>query len=429
MIRFALFLGLLVHVVIAVWNGFFGPSLGAEGDALAFHQEAVFYANNLGRFEFVTGWIYAYFLGFLYRLFSDHLFFGSMVSVVAWFGSALLFVRIMRLLDQASPRIALALLLFSFWPSVALNTSVTLRESFQVLAVNLIAFGAVGSFSKDKGHWFSLFLGMALGSVLHGTLLVFSGLVFFYMMYYIAKVRLGLSKSTSILFVLFVGGTGLVLALTLFGSISYSINDGLVASIQTYNENASSANARADYRDQLDLSGSFAFVTFLPIAFFQYMLEPLPNHIGSVADAALFLENTLRAFLLASAVAVNFRLNRRSRTKHSFFLLSYLAISLIWAVGSVNWGTASRHHVPGLCLLLIAAFFAKPKGKAPIHMAARENVDQKDVSPQSRSMSQSPKVKNHFESEGLSSPTSVKYVKPIFIAESFRPKKGDFACR
>ena len=33
----------------------------------------------------------------------------------------------------------------------------------------------------------------------------------------------------------------------------------------------------------------------------------------------------------------------------------FLLIEFMWAVGTVNWGTASRHHMPTLALLLIAS--------------------------------------------------------------------------
>ena len=29
--------GLIVRIGVAIWNSFYGPSLGAEGDALTFH--------------------------------------------------------------------------------------------------------------------------------------------------------------------------------------------------------------------------------------------------------------------------------------------------------------------------------------------------------------------------------------------------------
>jgi hypothetical protein len=184
MIRFILFCGLMLHIAVAVWNGFFGPSLGAEGDALRFHEEAIYYSNNLGQFEYITGWIYAYGLGIFYRIFTDHLFFGSMISVMAWLWSAIVLLRIMKLTDQNESRTAILIAIFSFWPSILFNTSVTLRESFEALSVALMAYSAVKLIYKNENSWTSLISGMILGSVLHGTLLIFSIVTLSFIIYY-----------------------------------------------------------------------------------------------------------------------------------------------------------------------------------------------------------------------------------------------------
>ena len=367
MIRFILFCGLILHIGVAIWNGFFGPSLGAEGDAAVFHEEALYFANNLGNFEYVTGWVYAYFLGILYRTFSDHIFFGSMISVFAWFLSSIYLLKTMKILNQNNINIIIVLLLFSIWPSSVLNTSVTLREAFQMLSINIILYSAVNIFWNNKNSWILLGVGMMLGSVLHGALLIFCGAMFFFIIYKFAQIRLKFSTTSRFLLTFIVGGAGLVIAYGLLGNIAYSVDDGLVAAVQTFNEGATSINARANYRDDIYFSGPLDLILFLPVAFFQYMLEPLPARIGSAADAALFLENVVRVGMLSWAIFVNFRLDKRNRPVHSFILLAYIGVSLIWSIGSVNWGTAARHHVPGLGLLLVAAFYS-------LRSRASENV-------------------------------------------------------
>ena len=39
-----------------------------------------------------------------------------------------------------------------------------------------------------------------------------------------------------------------------------------------------------------------------------------------------------------------------------FILIAYFALETIWSLGTVNWGTASRHHIPATGILLAAAF-------------------------------------------------------------------------
>jgi hypothetical protein len=49
-----------------------------------------------------------------------------------------------------------------------------------------------------------------------------------------------------------------------------------------------------------------------------------------------------------------------------FIFISYFAIELIWAQGTMNWGTAARHHIPGLGLLVLSAFaYSRPARLRP----------------------------------------------------------------
>ena len=56
-------IGFLLRLLVAIWNGFFGPSLGADGDALLFHEIAV-EVSRFGIFDtkYAIGWMYSMFL-------------------------------------------------------------------------------------------------------------------------------------------------------------------------------------------------------------------------------------------------------------------------------------------------------------------------------------------------------------------------------
>jgi hypothetical protein len=356
-VRFALFLGLAAHVAIAIWNGFFGPSLGAEGDAVNFHNEAIYYANNLGHFEYITGWIYSYFLGILYRIFTDHIFFGSMVSVVAWFASAIILTKTMRSLNQTDNRIALAVLIFSLWPSCLMNTSVTLRESFETLGIGFIIYASILTFWQKGDRWILLVVGMMMISVLHGALLVFSGAMLLWLLYYVGTYRLRLSLPARVVFITSVGTIVVLAGFFLLNNIAYNLDNGLLGAVESYNEGAASTNARADYRTAADLSQSWNILLFFPLAFVQYMIEPIPGRIGNIQDASVFFENMFRLGLFLMALIVNRKIPHSVRAPHSFILLAFVSLSLIWSVGTVNWGTATRHQAPGLMLVVMAALF------------------------------------------------------------------------
>ena len=125
--------GLIVRISVAIWNSFYGPSLGAEGDALTFHLLGVDYSNNLVLEKFRYGWVYSFFLGFVYYLTYESLFIGSLLSCFVWLISAIIFDKSLALLRIEHRYRNRALLLFVLMPSAILFTSVTLREVYQLL--------------------------------------------------------------------------------------------------------------------------------------------------------------------------------------------------------------------------------------------------------------------------------------------------------
>ena len=54
--------------------------------------------------------------------------------------------------------------------------------------------------------------------------------------------------------------------------------------------------------------------------------------------------------------------NKRETTKRTvlfLFISSYLFLEFVWSVGTTNWGTAARHHVPAMGIMLLMGFMFK----------------------------------------------------------------------
>ena len=134
-----LFGGLSLRIAVSIWNAYFGPSFGGEGDALTFHQFAVdAAAGYVDERDFSTGWIYPSLLAFVYKGTTPSLFIGGLLSAIAWLLSALVLVKICRVV-AVSDRATLAIAaIYAFLPSSFLVTAITLREVYQMLFVNLM---------------------------------------------------------------------------------------------------------------------------------------------------------------------------------------------------------------------------------------------------------------------------------------------------
>ena len=356
-VRTAIWIGLFLRLFVAIWNGFFGPSFGAEADAEGFHLVALEYAQNPTLDKFIIGWIYAYVLGLFYYLTTDSLFLGSVLSCFAWLASAGLLVKIMRLLSIDKSQQSKAMLIYALLPSSILYTSVTLREAYQLLFVNLAVYSTFKIYlNKSSKHWLVMFCAVIGMGVLHGALFAFG--LFIVAATLVLLNLYGLKKFSLVKLAFAVPLVALIVfyGLSLFTSVSYKLDDGLGMAIQTYQLGSLGTDARAHYKDGVEISGVAGLLTFIPIAIFQYLFEPMPWRISSAMDIGLMFENILRAWLIWKAWTGLRNMPVPRRRPVLFVFLSYLTLETIWSLGTVNWGTAVRHHIPSMGLLMIAAF-------------------------------------------------------------------------
>ena len=358
-IHLTLFVGFGLHLSIAIWNGFFGPSFGADLDALSFHTIAVEYAEIPTLEIFRIGWIYSYFLGIFYSITIGHIFLGSLLSCIAWTLSALVLLKILDLLAVNNRNKYLALLIYTILPSSLLYTSVTLREVYQLLFINIAIYSSLMILiRRSLAHWVLFFLGIIGAGILHGALLVFGILL-------TTLTLLFSSTSVRSKGVVFWGKLTitiplivivLVFGMSISSENSYQLDANIISSVKNFQNSAIAVGGRTNYKSDVSLSSVFDFLTFVPVSIFQYLFEPMPWKISSVVDIPVFFENILRFWLILIAV----RGWRTSSPRYSrpllLILISYFVLETIWSLGTVNWGTASRHHIPSFGILVVAAF-------------------------------------------------------------------------
>ncbi len=61
----------------------------------------------------------------------------------------------------------------------------------------------------------------------------------------------------------------------------------------------------------------------------------------------------LRFVLLFFAVSSWRRSSGEVRSCYGFLFIAVLGMELGWALGTANWGTAIRHHVPGYSVIVL----------------------------------------------------------------------------
>ena len=103
----------------------------------------------------------------------------------------------------------------------------------------------------------------------------------------------------------------------------------------------------------LNTSSVLGIVKTIPMIFAQYMFAPFPWQVENVKDICALLESMLRFVLLFFAVSSWRGSSGDVRSYYSFLLIIYLGLELLWALGTINWGTAIRHHVLGHSVIVL----------------------------------------------------------------------------
>lgn len=353
----AIWIGFLIRVLVAVWNGFWGPSFGAEVDAASFHYWATEFSRQPTLDNLKISSTYSYMLGFVYYLTTDSLFIGSLFSCLAWLASGIILIKIMSLLSIAEHLKFKAMVVYALLPSSILFTSVTIREAYQLLFVNMAIYYSLKVYlNKSALHWMFLLFSVLGMSVLHGALLAFG--VFIVGSTLVIN-ALHDQRSFSLIKFLLLGALAIltvIFGLSFSSGIFYTFEDGIAIAVESYQQASLDLDGRTNYKDGVQISGLVGLILFLPLSLFQYLFEPMPWRISSILDLVTLSENIIRALLIWKSWINVKNANLKKQRLLVFILLMYIIVEFIWSVGTINWGTAMRHHLPSIGLLLITAF-------------------------------------------------------------------------
>jgi hypothetical protein len=358
--RLCIFIGFILRFAVAIWNGYFGPSIGAEFDAQSFHFLASEIAQNASFTHFQITWIYSQLLGIFYLLTTDSLFLGSLLSCFAWTLSACFLIGSMNLLLVSQVDQIKAMLIYALLPTSILFTAITLREPYQLLFVNLQIYAVLKiCFRSTISNWAMLIFACIGAGFLHGGLIAFGILLLIIVIFF---QRTNKFKNISLPKLLIYGAIVLVGMYYIFmvtGELTtYKIDMGIGAAIESFNEKASSLEARTNYKSVIIISNIWDLGFFIATSTLGYLFEPFFWHVQNLGDLVLAFESILRGYLIYRACRAWQITYYPYRQIIFLIFFLYLILTIIFAVGTVNWGTAARHNLLALGLLLLASFGA-----------------------------------------------------------------------
>jgi hypothetical protein len=358
--------GVFLRVLIAAWNAWVGPTPGADLDALGAHLAAQEVAKNAEFLPLKMGTTqYINFLAGVYLLLFPSQFIGAAASVLAWYVGAKALVGAMQLLALGDRQRELAVTIYCFMPSAVLLTGVTLREPFQMALLNLaVLYFLRACLRWGKQNWLYFIASLSLAGTLHGALLA-SGILFA-VLAVMCYAMLGRRVSLSLRAIpVALAAAGILMAgVNFFTTFSYDLSDGLLSAVEVYQDKLLSIDARTHYKEQVSIGSGAGMVVYFAWSLLQYWLEPFPWRTLTAADVILVAENGVRLCLMVMAIRNAYRAQGSERRILICLGVSYLLIEFIWSIGTINWGTALRHHLPSLGMLVMVGCAFRTKAVA-----------------------------------------------------------------
>jgi hypothetical protein len=353
--------------VTAIVNAFFLDLKGATVDANRFHDAAVLFSRS-PRLELAfDAQFFEQFLGWFYWLFGPYEFLYAQVNLLALAVSAVVLADIPR--RVGFQRRALGVVVpFMLFPTLITRATTTLREPLMILII-CVAANCLVRFA-GSGRLRALVVAavsLALGALLHkafAVLLAFTALILVPLTR-TASLRVGGQSRGSSATIKRLGVASALVVLTLGLASVGGDTRGLAPLVGTLSsdteyidaivESKSGRDARAQYNAPISTAGFVATAVSIPANWAHYNFAPFPWRatraidLVAVAEAGFRLAGILAAVRLYRLVGIGIR--RRLRP----VLLLHLLVSGIFAAGTANYGTASRHQLVtnGLFLLYI----------------------------------------------------------------------------
>ena len=218
---------------------------------------------------------------------------------------------------------------------------------------------------KKINYSYLFFFSLVSLSLLHKVFILFATIII--LIYFIFFINLVGKKTLRILFV-----TSLIIGYITYLQIDpiveyfYSkipLDQKSIFEIVENHINLMTAS-RASYQvERIYIFNFQDFISYLFISTKNYFLQPTPSNQELFIDFMLYCENLIR---LSIVFLISVRLLNIHMTQYKIYLgllIIYFFSEIGWALGTNNWGSAVRHHVPTFGILIFLALFEYKKTK------------------------------------------------------------------
>lgn len=366
-VKFFLIIFFLLRIFL-LYIDYYGKELvnvfHSGGDSERFYQWGIDISKNLSLINEISYTTYTDFLGILYWIIGDQRLLSQFINVILGIWAIFVFYKILDLLSLKDSKKLFFLSLYSLYPQNIIFSSILLREALiQFFFIYSIFFFTKWLKTNNKINIFTTVLFVLLSSLFHSGMII-SLLVYGYMFLFfdVKKYRFEYSLKRLTLFFLFCA-----LSLTIIANDS-SILNGKFSILQTdennlslvekYQANSGIEEGGSTYLKNYKISSAFDFITLVPLKLIYFVFSPMPYDIRGFGDlTAIIIDSSFYYFLIFKIIKSRKLISDNSlRIFPKIFFILFFIVSLGFALGTENTGTAMRHRAkifPALIMVVV----------------------------------------------------------------------------
>ena len=358
------FLAVFFREFLSIWNYFIETLPTGGSDSLDFLNNGCNFLINKNGDHSIGSNMYSYYLSFLYKFYGCSGFLSAQVAIMAMTCAGIMVLKISRhIFKNLQEMVCLKhlefviLMMVLLFPSQILFSSLTLREPYHVLFFANTVFYALKLRENSFSDWRSFILmgifGVLLGITHYGLMFFSFGILLPLSIIFSLK---HLSRVQRIVFLSIFGLCVIPIAIHFAKNgttgtqvLSHFLNGDIFQYIIHYRGNL--PLGRTQYNIPLDFTSFSLTILTLSKILFHYFFEPFPSRIKTLLDAIVFLEVYCRNLLLLGSLYLWWHSEGELRKILNYLMILFISLSIIWAAGSSNVGTAIRHQMTGTWIL------------------------------------------------------------------------------
>jgi hypothetical protein len=363
-----LVISFLILRVLVLYLDYYGKNIAnvlhSGGDSERFYEWGIVISKNLNMMKEISYTKYTDFLGILYWVIGDQRFFSQFVNVILGLWSIFVFYKILDLFKLKDSKKLFFLALYGFYPQNIIFSSILLREALiQFFFMYSILFFIRWFISNKRIHAFKTLLFIALSSFFHlGMILGLLVYGFIFVFLDVKNYKFNFTFKKIAFLTIF---CGLSLAFIIYnsslltGKLAIFVIQENSSLIENYQSKSGIEEGGATYLRNFKVNSPIDLVLFMPLRLVYFIFSPMPYDVRGLGDlVAIFLDSSFYYFLVYMIVVSRNFIKRNIFTIFpKIFLILFLTISLGFALGTENSGTAMRHRSKVFPVLLVAVIF------------------------------------------------------------------------